>query len=1150
MNETTYVYIVHSDINENNIYAEFATEEEAIEYARRNKDELTYVDKVEVALDENGEIIEMFDSETIWVYDDEAELSVEEDDDYWNQLAAEESDRKEAEHLLGDTSWFEGLDTDALVETLEENEDIVECKECFELFPKEACTKIAIGYICPECGKIHNYEESEFDIDSIPNVAIADEDTFKIDFPELERTNYGNDMIPDIPTPEIENDPISEPECVGSECEAPVEAPVTKDETITKLVVDEHEAIDGYEKAKIEIEANSELDEKEKEEILDTIEHIKEEEIEHIEELEELVDEVEETKAEEPAEESESEDKSEVLVEGSGFFGKIILDDYFKKDGERNPENKNGTGYWVDLYDPDTKQSILKPADKKVFQTLKEAEKFASNLSIAEGGWALIKVENAQGWNGILEVYEKGKRIKDVSQTKLDTLNKAWEDQEKRKKARQAVDKQAGKDDTKETEIKVEEDQPVEDGTPVEEKPKEPKNAAAVKASKEYKKILSALKKIGIDVSKLINGKKPTPSLKELRKLLFTESLEEHVNEEHPAIESDQVLVGTDNAVVDCKVNKVITHSEDEKPVDCEGKKKPLEKPLTESTTKNILDMVKDTVDSRGYDTWIYDGSGYISYCIEIIKDGDEYKANEYISTESGAGDTDPEFIYSNTDFRDVIKFLLDEGYFDKEDPRDSQDISRTDAEGYLRNLTEATHAQVAKPEGSRTLAYNNALTYAKKANKPYIFGYTNHTGKFFALDLPLKVTGRPVDAEKEFRNKYKNSKVVYIAYPDKEFITESLVESIEDDLIKAYDDVIAAEKELKEIEKEIWRLRDTKRTELNTVADYSELRKRLNAVNKEINELRDTYERWEIVNDDWDHDLVVFDREKEEELAPKIKELSSIYWDLWRQVNSFEKEVEDQINNDTGSKLKDKQGLVSTAKTVRQTTLEKYLDSEKQNILKAFNYINIYGDCKLNLKRATFNRQSNTVFIPVESFVNGEIRDWDGELFYSDDEAKEFAEDYLMDPSAIAEELKLNKDEAGNYIIPESNWKLLSEADWDFELYPESEEDDEATACLTCYLVKTVKSSSNSVVENFKFTKAEQEEYNMDEDGNSLDSYDTYVRCGWCGEIFTKAECVFEKDFGWLCDRCQDELKSHGGHLDIIVDPTEEDIERAENNK
>ena len=79
-NETTYVYIVHSDINENNIYAEFATEEEAIDYAKRHKDELTYVDKAEVALDENGYIDEVFDSETIWVYNEDYNFEKPEED--------------------------------------------------------------------------------------------------------------------------------------------------------------------------------------------------------------------------------------------------------------------------------------------------------------------------------------------------------------------------------------------------------------------------------------------------------------------------------------------------------------------------------------------------------------------------------------------------------------------------------------------------------------------------------------------------------------------------------------------------------------------------------------------------------------------------------------------------------------------------------------------------------------------------------------------------------------------------------------------------------------------------------------------------------------------------------------------------------------
>ena len=47
----------------------------------------------------------------------------------------------------------------------------------------------------------------------------------------------------------------------------------------------------------------------------------------------------------------------------------------------------------------------------------------------------------------------------------------------------------------------------------------------------------------------------------------LAEALTEHVNEEHAAIESDQELEGTDNAVVDCKIADVVTHSEDEKPL-------------------------------------------------------------------------------------------------------------------------------------------------------------------------------------------------------------------------------------------------------------------------------------------------------------------------------------------------------------------------------------------------------------------------------------------------------------------------------------------------------------------------------------------------------------------------------------------------------
>ena len=66
-------------------------------------------------------------------------------------------------------------------------------------------------------------------------------------------------------------------------------------------------------------------------------------------------------------------------------------------------------------------------------------------------------------------------------------------------------------------------------------------------------------------------------------------------------------------------------------------------------------------------------------------------------------------------------------------------------------------------------------------------------------------------------------------------------------------------------------------------------------------------------------------------------------------------------------------------------------------------------------------------------------------------------------------------------------------------------------------------------------FTPEEQEEYNCDEDGNCLDSYDRLHHCGWCGDIFTEYEMRHEADFGWICSRCEAELKSHGGPLMFI---------------
>lgn len=1392
MNETAIVYIVHSDLDENNIFAMFEDEVEAIMYARRHKEDLTYVDKTEMTLDEFGDYDEVLSAETIWVYDedvdpedieDEAELSDEELFNIDFDELERELSKEEDEALLGDTTWFEDLDTDKLVETLEENEDIVECKECFELFPKEECTKIAIGYICPECGKIHSHEEPEFEIDSIPDVVVADDDFFKVDFPELERTDYGNDMIPDEPTPEVEPnpEPMAEP-CVGPECEAPVEAPVTKDETLTKLVIDEHEAIDGYDKAKIEIEANSELDEKEKEEILDTIEHIKEEEIEHIEELEELVDEAEETKADEPAEESESEDESEVLVEETtnpaveepkeevsttatpttqtqtetptekgaeeekdldaelakkkkqlkiakvdakiakqqakqakhlkvatkqtntaakdsaktnltvnkknnavtkdtaktdlavtkaandievdnsktkvavskddvkvakntlkttklnnkikaitpeepeeeieeilptkvdqpvenpevepieealleGFLTDLLADagagagigaiggtagavvgagagavfaivknisksigDSFKKFkdasdvkkalkrdpqlndtieklvAETGEDNAEKILQWIEDYytrkvfdeksttEPETEITELDVVDdfEDEFEGLEDILEEGINTTIlTEANWggfigigaasvedkldAFFSTEGGKegkfkynknyGSNFELKEYNaKTKEFKDLSEADAKYINlidneyeqvrTAKKDAEKLSKSDGAKDKyiavcirayketdtpsiyiyQNGKlkadhsgtkikyfeakydgvkgnssnstqrdlEDTnytfapaevtfelanlQEKEISVlkgtnnisdekliktfkfgftkgiptniftfsrislnkyklklvkEELDKITDESakeklfvaegiklkliiegkteatctiiikkdtqtetpaeqPVEQSPVETTQGPTREQLKGTYRLLVALlgtkdkaaeyitvEGKGINAKyNLVQGKTfddIKAKIKELQKGVLGESLTEHVNEEHPAIESDQKLMGTDNAVVDCKVNKVITHSEDEKPVDCKGEKKPLEKPLTEDLNKDKLQVMEEYLKATKFaslDTeWEDEGKFYI----DIIGAYLDYtpRTNMFtlgLSIYHASEDNNAEYPERHTDEEEFSYDSLAEMYEDEECKEILDRLYEDNSAKLTKSLSEETHAKYAKPEGDRVQAYNNALKYAKKAGKPYIYGYSQiGDGKFFALEQPVKVSSTPAEAEKEFKNRYKRCSVVYMVYPDKDF-----VESLEE-------------------------------------ASY-----------------------------------------------------------------------------------------------------------------RGFAYYEYPVGSKCHV------RETPTSFVATNE--NGTT-------------------------------------------IGESRTKIGAEG------------------IIDEYLKTSIKEGL--------FTKEEQEEYNMDEDGNSLDSYDTYIRCGFCDEIYTKSECKYERNLGWLCPSCEAAIYSRGEKL-TFVDPDE----------
>lgn len=60
-----------------------------------------------------------------------------------------------------------------LVEAMEENEEMVECKECFNLVAKESCTKSDHGYVCKECAGTP-LEEDGPSLRDIANIASAE----------------------------------------------------------------------------------------------------------------------------------------------------------------------------------------------------------------------------------------------------------------------------------------------------------------------------------------------------------------------------------------------------------------------------------------------------------------------------------------------------------------------------------------------------------------------------------------------------------------------------------------------------------------------------------------------------------------------------------------------------------------------------------------------------------------------------------------------------------------------------------------------------------------------------------------------------------------------------------------------------------------
>ena len=533
------------------------------------------------------------------------------------------------------------------------------------------------------------------------------------------------------------------------------------------------------------------------------------------------------------------------------------------------------------------------------------------------------------------------------------------------------------------------------------------------------------------------------------------ESIKEHINDRPVDIESDQEYQGIDNAIVDCKKYTVVAHSEDEKPVDCKLEKPALEEPLAgEEVDVKLNEAKKDDklpVDPEAAKLEVHTMlNDLVADEIEAINGYDDAKA-QIIDTSIEHKDSILDTIdHIKEEEQEHIDELIDattEIPFDKEETHDFA----TEEE----SLAEETHAKYAKPEGDRVAAYNNALKYAKKENKPFIYGYTNHTGKFFAAETPMKVTGNPVDAEKEFRSRYKNCNIVYVVYPDKDFIDENLKEDKKVDELPV--DPEAAKLNVHTM------LNDLVADEIEAINGYEDAK----------SEIIDTpIAHKDNILDTIDH---IKDEEKEH-IDELIDAATEIPFD--KEEETMAPEVEEPFNQDFPEVDEDldEKILTETKAKPEGDKVKSYNDGLK--LAKLHNKPVIYG--------YTNSSYGNKFFALDDPIICDNVSD----------ETKKFKQQY----------------KSCNIV---------------YVAYPNGQ-------LIEHLLKEDIKFDADG---NEIFTKEEQEEYDCDEYGNSNVSYDQFHHCGWCEEVYPEYDMRHEVDFGWICSRCEDELKSHGGPLTFIED-------------
>ena len=180
---TEFKYCVHC---ENEPAVCFDTEVDAMKFARECVGTCSCVKVEKSEIEEDGEIL---NNEVIWVADcdDVIEKETISDNEFDTEFPVSDIeninisddidyDEIAKQYKEGPADWIdESKLIKEAVDALEENESEVECKCCFDIFPKETCIKTENGYICKKCSQeLHSHQGTNLDL--------IDSDPFSLDY--------------------------------------------------------------------------------------------------------------------------------------------------------------------------------------------------------------------------------------------------------------------------------------------------------------------------------------------------------------------------------------------------------------------------------------------------------------------------------------------------------------------------------------------------------------------------------------------------------------------------------------------------------------------------------------------------------------------------------------------------------------------------------------------------------------------------------------------------------------------------------------------------------------------------------------------------------------------------------------------------------